>query len=187
MPKKEAPKTTTLESTAYLDGLLRDFHNHVVRYHELARHAMEIEAHMEIAEKTLILTRDHMEMALKNSEGDQRTRLQEWKSQSAKVRFVGVRLVDACITVLRESRKITPQRLLDAINQGAFRFRTNAPLREIHAALLRHPDVRREGDYYIWDAPAEEQMAMRVKGRKVPSLVADGSSSEPEGNNMLPN
>ena len=160
MPKTKVTDSVSLESAAYLDGLFQDFNQQVARYHGLAAHLMGIEARLELAEKTLILTRDHMEMALRNTEEDQCDRLRAWKSQSAKVRFVGMRLIDACTTVLREQKKMTPHKLLDAINGGAFRFRTNAPLREIHAALLRHPHVERDGDFYVWNAPKEEQMKL---------------------------
>ena len=95
-------------------------------------------------------------MALKTTEASE-NRLHQFLKHSARVRFVGMRLVDACVTVLQEHRKLTPVKLLDAINEGTFRFRTNAPLREIHAALLRHPHVKREGNYYLWSGPKEPQ------------------------------
>jgi len=156
MPKK-IPKTTTLETGAYLDGLFNDFAEQVNRYKALTGHRMEIEARLELAEKTLCLTRDHLEMALQTTEGSE-SRFYKFRKDSAKVQFVGMRLVDACTAVLKEHRKMTPQKLLDAVNEGTFRFKTNAPLREIHAALLRHPNVRREGPSYVWDGPKEEHV-----------------------------
>jgi hypothetical protein len=175
MPKKQ-PKTTTLESGAYLDGLFEDFSQQVGRYHELTAHLMGLEARLELAEKTLILTRDHLGMALKTSEGDTTHHRHNWKQLSTKVRFVGMRLVDACTSVLKEHGKMTPQDLLDAINEGTFRFRTNAPLREIHAALLRHPHVNREGAYYIWTAPKEEQIKMQLgRAKPISAVHAEGA------------
>jgi hypothetical protein len=173
MPKKRE-KTDTLESGAYLDGLFQDFSQQVARYHELTAHLMGLEARLELAEKTLILTRDHLKMALKTSEGDTTRHFRDWKSLATKVRFVGMRLVDACTAVLKEHVKMTPTKLLETINEGTFRFRTNAPLREIHAALLRHPHVNREGDFYIWTAPKEEQMRMPLK------LSKQASTTSPE-------
>jgi hypothetical protein len=171
MPK-QVKKTTTLESGAFLEGLFEDFAQQRHRYHQFTAHLMGLEARLELAEKTLILTRDHLEMALKTAEGDEEKRyLPRWKEESRKVRFVGMRLVDVCATVLKEHRKLTPQKLLDAINDGTFRFRTNAPLREIHAALLRHPYVKRDGNYYIWNAPPEEQITMRLRDSRQPAII----------------
>jgi hypothetical protein len=180
MPKK-VEKTMTLESGAYLDGLFEDFAQQRHRYHELTAHLMGLEARLDLAEKTLILTRDHLEMALTTAEGDEKKRfLPRWKEDSKKVRFVGMRLVDVCATILQEHHKLTPQKLLDAINEGTFRFRTNAPLREIHAALLRHPHVKREGNYYIWDAPAEEQITMRLRDSKQSAITTPKVAIESE-------
>jgi hypothetical protein len=181
MPK--VPKTIALESEAYLDGLFQDFTQQMSRYKDLVAHSMGLEARLELAEKTLCLTRDHLKMALGSTEGGE-SRIREWMKQAAAVRFVGVRLIDACVTVLKEHPKITPQKLFDAVNEGNFRFRTNAPLREIHAAVLRHPNVKRDGLYYIWTAPKEKQMTMRVKGKQTPTLVAeaaieDGGEAKP--------
>lgn len=152
MPK--VPKTITLESGAFLNGLFKDFAEQVNRYKSLTAHLMEIEARIELAEKMLSLTRDHLEMALNTTEGS-KERMREFIKESKGVRFVGMRLTDACTIVLKEHRKITPTKLLDAINEGTFRFKSNAPLREIHAALIKHPHVKREGAYYFWVAPKE--------------------------------
>ena len=171
MAKKQ--RTRTLESAAYLEGLFSDFEQQRHRYHELTTHLMGLEARLELYEKTLILTRDHVEMALDTAEcGERDQYIARWKKESRKVRFVGMRLVDACVTALKEHHKLTPEKLLDAINEGTFRFRTNSPLREIHAALLRHPHVKRDGNYYIWNAPAEEQITMRLReSRRQPTTL----------------
>lgn len=165
MPTK-IPKTVTLESGAYLDGLFKDFEEQLKRYQWLSSHHMELEARLELAEKTLCLTRDHLEMALKSTEGSD-NRLQQFRKHSARVRFVGMRLADACAMVLQEHRKLTPEKLLDAINEGTFRFRTNAPLREIHAALLKHPHIERDAGNYVWIGPKEEQMRMNLRTTKM--------------------
>ncbi|SRR6266849_2597811 len=180
------PKTTTLESGAYLNGLFKDFAEQLHRYQALSANLMEIEARLELAEKTLCLTRDHLDMALKTTEGSE-SRLREFKKESAKVQFVGMRLMDACTTVLKEHRKLTPEKLLDAINEGTFRFRTNAPLREIHAALLRHPHVNREGNHYIWNAPKEEQIPMPLRAPKKPRTLVKTEQTIPTMAEVKPN
>jgi hypothetical protein len=171
MPKKEP--TSTLESTAYMEGLFSDFAQQVRRYHELTAAQLGIEARLELAEKTLILTRDHLKMVLDTTEGAEKSEfLARWKDKSKDVRFVGMRLLDVCVALLKEHKKLTPQRLLDAINAGTFRFRTNSPLREIHAALLRHAGVRRDGNHYIWDGPTDGQVKQTTRGAKQPMVIA---------------
>jgi hypothetical protein len=171
MPKTPIPKTTTLEASAYLDGLFTDFKSEIGRYQELTGHMMQLEARIELSEKKIALTRDHLEMALKTAEGgpDQQ-RLAHFHKLSERVQFVGKRLVDACTIVLKKHSRLTPEKLLDAINEGTFRFRTNAPLREIHAALLRQPNVERRGKCYVWTGPKEEKFP------EIPAhVVADSS------------
>jgi hypothetical protein len=192
MPKGQVPKTTTLESGAYLDGLFQEFHGEAGRYQELAGHQMQIEARLELTEKKLSLIRDHLEMALKTTEGGAgEERLAEFKRMSAKVRFVGMKLVDACTIVLKEQQKMTPQEMLDAINHGMFRFRTNAPLREIHAALLRHPHVKRVGGCLVWNGPKEqkeEPQAIALPPRQAKAITPlPIQESMPEQKEVKPN
>jgi len=56
-------------------------------------------------------------------------------------RFVGMRRADACIVIVKEHKKVTHTGMLSALNNGMFRFRTSAPLREIHGAMVRQPFV----------------------------------------------
>ena len=159
MAKRKIPQTLTLESHAYLAGLFGDFAQQMDRYKSLTRDLMGLEARMEIAEKTLCLTRDHLQLALTTIEGGSGWR-ERYNAEAAKVRFIGKRLVDACEEALAEHKKLTPEKLLDALNDGTFRFRTTAPLREIHAALLRHQHIRRVENYYIWAGPKSDRLAV---------------------------
>jgi hypothetical protein len=159
MPKKEIPDTTTLESSAYLEGLFQDFDQQMIRYRSLTANLMGLEARLDLAEKTLTLTRDHLKIALQDTEGS-RNYHERFLRQSAQVRFIGMRLSDACEQVMAEHKKMTTEKLLDAINEGTFRFRTKSPLREIHAALMKHPHIRRVGNYYIWAGPKEDRLAV---------------------------
>ena len=165
MPKKEP--TTTLESNAYLEGLFSDFAQQMRRYHDLTAAQLGIEARLELAEKTLILTRDHLKMALDTSESSERNAfLARWKEQSKNVRFFGMRLLDVCVGLLQEHKKLSPQRLLDLVNAGTFRFRTNSPLREIHAALRgTQASARRP---LIWAARDQEQQRRPFAEPKAP-------------------
>jgi hypothetical protein len=173
MPKKPKPATMTLESGAFLEGLFKDFRGQVSRYKFLTGKLMEIEAQLQLAEKTLALTRDHLGMALKTTEGSA-DRMKDFKKESAYVRFVGMRLTDACTVVLKERKKLRAEKLLDEVNEGTFRFKSNAPLREIHAALLKHPHVQRQGDYYIWIPPTD---ALTVTPT-TPSVIPEETGGE---------
>lgn len=107
-----------------------------------------IKARLLITERNLRLTRDHLRMMLTQTEEDVP---QDWEKLLDTVRFVGMRLGDACIEVLSESqRRMTTQDIVDSLNNGQFRFRTSAPLREVNAALLRQPDIKKDGDGWIY-------------------------------------
>ena len=80
-----------------------------------------------------------------------------------KIRFVGVRLADACQALLQEKKKLTPEQLLSALNDGMYRFRTNSPLREIHAALLKQTWADKVGAAYVWKGGTEQQMPLRMR------------------------
>lgn len=152
---------TTHESTAYLGGLFQEFCELTKKYNDLTGHLLSLEARIELAEKTLCLTRDHFAMTIART---QDAVPNDWSKVLNSVRFVGVRLADACAKSLQEHGKMTPEKLLRDLNDGMFRFRTNSPLREIHAALLRHPYVRKSGGVYTWVAPpAEKQLPMRLR------------------------
>ena len=165
MPKRKAkehtgPRTTTIEADSYLQGLHKEFNDQVNKYQQLTRELLSLEARVELAEKTLCLTRDHLTMAIANTEC---AAPRDWNKTLRMVRFAGVRLADACISLLQEHKKLTQGELLDALNLGSFRFRTNSPLREIHAALLRHPFVKKTGQTWIWTGTDEKQAALRPR------------------------
>lgn len=154
-------KHATHESTAFLNGLFTELVEQVSKYHYQTSELLALEARIEISEKMLCLTRDHFVMTIDNT---QDALPNDWDEVLRKVRFVGVRLADACMNSLQEHKRLTPEQLLADLNNGMFRFRTNSPLREIHAALLRHPYVKREKGSYVWVAPPEaQQIKMRLR------------------------
>jgi hypothetical protein len=143
-----APKSPpTDESTAYLAGLFTDFQQQVHKYAGLTRELMSLKARIVLAERMLCLVRDHFAIAVRNSDS---AMPHDWKRILGTVRFVGWRLADSCVELLKEQKRLTPEELRDALNLAMFRFRTNAPLREIHAALLRQPSVKRVDDAWVW-------------------------------------
>jgi len=148
-PVQVDPLMTCIESTYFLGGLFTEFQNQVNRYQAMTAQLASLMAQIEIAEKTLCVVRDHLADATKEVDSAQP---RDWSKVLNQVRFVGRRLADACVMLLKEHTRMTPQEILRGLNSGMFRFRTNSPLREIHAALLRHPMVSREGDSWVWTA-----------------------------------
>lgn len=145
-----------IEATHFLQGLFKDFHDQVHKYQSLTAQLMSVEARVELAEKTMCLMRDHLAMSIKKTDS---ATPHDWDKTLKSVRFVGSRLVDACLVVLRKHKKMTPEEIRDALNHGMFRFRTASPLREIHAALLRQESVKRVGTTWMW---LGEQESMRL-------------------------
>ena len=157
---------TTSEATSYLQGLYGEFREQIKRYHAITGELLSLEARVELAEKTMCLTRDHLEMTIRSTED---AMPHDWDSALREVRFAGVRLADACMTLLREFRRMTPEELLRGLNNGMFRFRTNSPLREIHASLLKQPSVTRTGKHYVWKGDSQQEMPLRLRIVKKPA------------------
>jgi hypothetical protein len=165
MPKtKKRPKSlVTTEATSYLAGLFHEFRKQTIHYHKLTEELLSLEGRIELAEKTLCLTRDHLAMAIERSDS---AAPNDWGSVLKGVRFVGVMLADACQVLLQERKKLTPEEIRDELNKSMFRFRTGSPLREIHAALLRQNFAKREERYYVWIGQQEQQIPLRLRAMK---------------------
>lgn len=156
MPKRKAPeveatkKRPTSEALSWVRGLYDEFADQVVRYHELTAHLLSLQARVELVEKNLCVTRDHLALQIEKAEEGMPA---AWSEKLTLTRFVGMRLSDACIELLRQHKHLTHVEMLNALNMGMFRFRTNAPGREIHGALLRQPDIKRVSDGWLWTGP----------------------------------
>lgn len=165
----------TTEATAYLGGLFGEFQEQTKKYHSLTHHLLSLEAQIELAEKTLCLMRDHLAMAIEKTEG---ALPNDWEKVLHKVRFVGVRLADACNVLLQGKKKLTPEQLLHELNDGMYRFRTNAPLREIHAALLKQTFVEKRGSIYVWLGTPEQQMPLRMRVVNTTQVINQNPAKE---------
>ena len=177
-PEPEIPDSSHListESNAYLNGLFSELVQQMNRYGELTRGLLSLQARIELAEKTLCLTRDHLAMSIQNTDS---ATPREWGPILSGVRFAGVRLADACAMLLQEKKRATPEELLIGLNKSMYRFRTNSPLREIHAALLRQSFAKREGKTWVWTGTPEKQLPMRLRVVERPTL--DAPEAEPE-------
>ena len=105
-PKKQKKHSPTHESTSYLDGLFMEFSEQSIKYNHLTGELLSLEARIELAEKTLSLTRDHFAMAIAKT---QDAAPMKWAKVLKSVRFVGVRLADACAKCLEEHKKMAEQ------------------------------------------------------------------------------
>jgi len=164
----------TIEADAFLHGLQHEVEEQVRKYHALTAGLLGLEAQVQLAEKQLVVARDHLAMMVAKTQG---AAPHDWRTMLDQVRFVGYRLADACVELLREHKKLTPVELMSALNIGTYRFRTNTPLREIHAALLRQQHVQRTGGYLVWTGPSERDDPVKVLKmlRKTPMPTADES------------
>lgn len=161
-PKPEKPNQYLIstEANAFLNGLYREFREQAKRYHDLTAELLSLEARIELAEKTLCLTRDHLAMTIARTDS---STPRDWDEALRSTRFVGVRLADACMALLQENKKMTPQEILVGLNKAMFRFRTNSPLREIHAALLRQNFAKKVGPSWVWTGKAGHQLPLRLR------------------------
>jgi hypothetical protein len=141
----------TNETQGYLSGLYADFTEQVTKYTEFVNRLLSIQARVELSEKNLANTREYFITQIAKSAG---AVPEDWSATVACARFVGARLSDACLALLKEHRRLTPNQLLNYLNNGNYRFRTHTPFREIHGALLKHQSlVQRDGEDWTWVGP----------------------------------
>ena len=146
--EKKEERQASLEEHSYYKGLVDEFVDEKHHYMGLVHQLMELEARVELAEHRLSLTREHL---LHRADINPLWMPKNWQEEMFSVRFVGVRLVDACLRVLSELRSATSEELIQALNNGGFRFRSNTPGREVHAALIKQTaSVAKNGDKYVY-------------------------------------
>ena len=158
MPKRAVPpkdqkapkKYPTTEAVSWVSGLFSEYSEQLERYHELTANLLSLQARVEVVEKNLCVTRDHLALAIEKSE---ESMPETWKYALNRARYVGTRLADVCLGLLKERKRLTMTEMLNELNLGMFRFRTNTPAREIHGALLRQPYVKRTADGWLWNGP----------------------------------
>jgi len=77
MPKRkpaaaEAPKKpkqfATTEAVSWVGGLYEEFADQLCRYHELTAHLLGLQARVELVEKNLCVTRDHLALQIEKAE-----------------------------------------------------------------------------------------------------------------------
>ena len=146
----------TLERRAYVNGLFQELMPQLHHHKEVAQQMLGLQAQIGLTERSLRVTRDHLLDVLSHTNEEVPP---EWHEILDTVQFVGVRLGDACVQVLRKRESLAVHELLHELNEGQMRFRTGTPLKEITAALLRQPRVRRDGDHWVYvpeEQPSDE-------------------------------
>jgi hypothetical protein len=149
----------SMERIAFVGGLFTELQHQLHRHLSLVDQMVRLDAQISITERNLAATRDHLLASMESTDEEVP---EDWKEVLNQVRFVGARLGDACIEVLREyGRPMTLKEIEIGLNKGQFRFRSGSPLREINAALLRQPRtlVRKNEDTWEFVREAAEKDA----------------------------
>jgi len=138
---------TTLESVSYVKGVYQAFHKQMKEYVGLTEKLLGLQGQIVLAEKQLQIARDHLCMVIEKTPG---VMPPNWDQTLKAIRFVGLRLAKAALQVLSENGHMTTDELIQALNDGMYRWRSNSPARELNAALLRQADVTRNDDTWTY-------------------------------------
>jgi hypothetical protein len=167
MPKKRQqppaakPKHCTHEAESYVQGAYEELRAEQQRYLNLIQLLQQTEARINLTEQKICLTRDHLQLTL--AECKDAIQPRNWDRTFAAIRFVGVRLGDACMMLLSEHKSLTTEQLRHNLDHGMFRFRTAAPFREIHAAMIQQRGAEKVGEKWVWRGGGEKQIALRMR------------------------
>lgn len=136
------------ERVGFVGGLFNALQDLLHTHTHIVLELGEIQGRFDISERNLRATRDHL-LATVESSGEHVPK--DWRKVIDQVRFLGARLGDAAIEVLKnEDDPCTLSEIHDVLNNGGFHFRTGTPLREIHAALIRQPGAKRDPETDTW-------------------------------------
>ena len=138
---------STMESVAYVKGVYHAFHKQVSVYHQLTDRLLRLEGEIVLTEKQVQLARDHLRMVIGKTPG---VVPPDWDTTLGSVRFVGLRLADACLQILRDHSPITTEELIQALDHGMYRWRSHSPARELNAAMLKQKSVKRQENTWIY-------------------------------------
>lgn len=142
---KLARRVPSAERRGYVNGLLDELFKQTQKHVERVEKLASLQAQIELGERNLIATRDYLQSLL--SQPQDELVPNGWEALIRSLRFLGARIGDAVMDVLREhSHPVDLAEIEEELNGGQFRFRTGTPRREIHAALIRQPHARRTDD-----------------------------------------
>ncbi len=160
MPNPEDLRMPSAERMGFVEGLLKALDEQTKHHVQLVQDLAEMQARVNISERNLRHTRDYLRSTLETTEEDVP---ENWREVIDRVRFVGARLGDAALDVLKtRGHPLTVEEIESALNDGQFRFRTGHPKREIHGALLRQRLVRRDAETETWEYVNEEKPAQKA-------------------------
>ena len=152
---------STMESMSYVHGVYDAFHKQVNDYQTLTDKLLRLEGQIVLAEKQVQVARDHLCMVIEKTP----TALPpDWDKTLGTVRFVGVRLAEACLQLLRDQSPMTTEDLVEGLNHGMYRWRSHSPARELNAAMLRQKSVKREEDNWIYTPIDVTPVALEATG-----------------------
>ena len=140
----DVPRQPSVERQGFVAGLFDALREQLDRHLTLVRQLATLQGKVQVSERNLALTRDHLQALLEDTADEMVP--EGWEDVLSRVRFVGVRLGSACLALLREHDALSTEELEIKLNEGQFRFNTGTPLREINAALLRQRHVVRIDD-----------------------------------------
>lgn len=142
----------TLERQNYLEGLQIELANQFGRYNELLIEYSRLLGQLEVAERGVVLSRDHLLASIDCRDMENGDVCPQCMPELVgSIRFTGTRVAEAALTVLRENGTLDSDEMVAALNAGGFRFRTPTPMRELHAALLQQRRlVKRVGDQWTY-------------------------------------
>ena len=104
----------------------------------------------EHAEKGVILAVKRFYIEFERHGGPEVLDKEIWDEIHA-VRFLGLPIGEACRWVLDAFGSATTEELVDYLAQGGFQFRTAVQAREVHAALLKQPWVKKDRKSGRWE------------------------------------
>src|SRR5687768_7834442 len=81
------PASLTYETNSYLQSVYLALHEDFQKYHGLIKEEMMVQARLELAEKTVCLTRDHLVLTVAQAECAAAPH--EWEPLLNMIRFVG--------------------------------------------------------------------------------------------------
>lgn len=165
---------TTMEATSYVHGVYKQFGKLVQEYQGLTAHLLELQGRILLEEKQLQVARDHLCMVIETTPGC--VPPPQWDTTLRSVRFVGLRLADACLQVLKEYKEMTTEELINALNHGMYRWRSSSPARELNAAMLRQKNVKRQEDKWYYIPEPSDALAQSAEAEN----VEEESTTEPE-------
>ena len=149
-PSSEGP---TYERTSFIRGLITEFEQQTKRYVDAVGKLQEAQAHVALAERMVVATRDAVREFMEDT-GDEIVP-PNWEDILDTVRFVRVRITDACVELLRDRGPRDTNELVTLLNSGQFRFNTPTPRREVHASLINQKRARRVDGK--WEYVPEEE------------------------------